>query len=61
MHDESVTESDTNDESSQTAEDEVIESQILGVTRRKSIGLRPRDEVVIDDQADDGLATRHRS
>ena len=58
MHDESVTESDTNDESAQTVEDEVIESQILGVTRRKSIRLRPREEVVIDDQADDGPSNK---
>ena len=58
MHGESVTESDTNDEASQTVEDEVIESQILGVTRRKSIGLRPRDEVAIDNQADDGPSNK---
>ena len=58
MHDESVTESDTNDESSQTVEDEVIESQILGVTRRKSIGLRPREEVVINDTTDDGPSNK---
>ena len=56
MHGESITESDTNE--SQTVEDEVIESQILGVTRRKSIGLRPREEVLIDDQADDGPSNK---
>ena len=58
VHDDSVTESDTNDESSPTVEDEVIENQILGVTRRKSIGLRPRDEAVIDDKADDGPSNK---
>ena len=55
---ESETESDTKAESSQTVEDEVIENQILGVTRRKSIGLRPREEAVIDDKADDGPSNK---
>ena len=58
MHGDSVTESDVNDELSLTVEDEVIESQILGVTRRKSIGLRPREEAVIDDNADDGPSNK---
>ena len=58
VHDDSVTESDTNDESSPTVEDEVIESQILGVTRRKSIGLRPREEELIDGKADDGPSNK---
>ena len=58
MHGDSVTESDANDELSLTVEDEVVESQILGVTRRKSIGLRPREEAVIDDNADDGPSNK---
>ena len=58
MHGESVTESDTNDELTPTVEDEVIESQILGVNRRKSIGLRPREGAVIDDKADDGPSNK---
>ena len=55
---ESVAESDTNDESSQTVEDKVIENQILGVTRRKSIGLRPKEEALKDDNDDDGPSNK---
>ena len=53
-----VTESDTKDELSETVEDKVIESQILGVTRRKSIGLRPKEDTVKDDKTDDGPSNK---
>jgi len=47
MSTETVTESDIKDESPENVEEEVVESQILGVTRRKSIGLRPQEKTVV--------------
>ena len=47
-------ESDTKEESSEIVEDEVVESQILGVPRRKSIGLRPREVTDVDDKEEEG-------
>ena len=46
------------EESSQITEDVVVESQILGSTRRKSIGLRPREEVVVEEKVDEGLSNK---
>jgi hypothetical protein len=58
MPTESVTESDIKDESPENVEEEVVESQILGVTRRKSIGLRPQEKTEIEEIADDGPSNK---
>ena len=58
MSTESVTESDIKDESPENVEEEVVESQILGVTRRKSIGLRPQEKTVVEEIADDGPSNK---
>jgi len=58
MSTESVTESDIKDESPENVEEEVVESQILGVTRRKSIGLRPQEKTEIEEIADDGPSNK---
>jgi len=55
---ESVIESDIKDESPENVEEEVVESQILGVTRRKSIGLRPQEKTVVEEIADDGPSNK---
>ena len=58
MSTETVTESDIKDESPENVEEEVVESQILGVTRRKSIGLRPQEKTEIEEIADDGPSNK---
>jgi len=55
---EPVTESDIKDEPPENVEEEVVESQILGVTRRKSIGLRPQEKTEIEEIADDGPSNK---
>jgi len=55
---ESGTESDIKDESPENVEEKVVESQILGVTRRKSIGLRPQEKTVVEEITDDGPSNK---